>query len=50
MQKDRVVLVTGSTQGIGKATAMAFYNSGARVVFTGRSPEKLKNIEKEIED
>lgn len=50
MQKNRVVLVTGSTQGIGKATAMAFYDSGSRVVFTGRSSEKLKSIEKKIMD
>ena len=50
MFKDDVVLVTGSTQGIGKATALSFHNSGAKVVFTGRSSEKLLVIEKELKD
>ncbi len=50
MSKEKVVLVTGSTQGIGKATAMVFYAAGAKVVFTGRSSEKLKSIEKGIKD
>lgn len=35
------VLVTGSSQGIGKAIGLAFYNEGARVVFHGRDPKKL---------
>ena len=48
MFKEDVVLVTGSTQGIGKATSLSFYNSGARVVFTGRNAETLLDIEKEL--
>tara|TARA_B100000315_G_C14593809_1_gene597493 strand:+ start:3223 stop:4017 length:795 start_codon:yes stop_codon:yes gene_type:complete len=50
MYKDEVVLVTGSTQGIGKATSLSFYNAGAKVVFTGRRKEKLLSIEKELID
>jgi ketoreductase RED2 len=30
---DKVVLVTGSTSGIGEATALRFANAGDRVVF-----------------
>ena len=37
---DHVVLVTGSTSGIGEATALAFSERGAKVVFnSARSVE-----------
>ncbi len=42
----KVVLITGSTQGIGKATALEFYRQGAKVVFTGKSSAKLKSLQK----
>jgi NAD(P)-dependent dehydrogenase (short-subunit alcohol dehydrogenase family) len=34
--QDKVALVTGGTTGIGRATAIAFSNAGAKVVFSGR--------------
>jgi NAD(P)-dependent dehydrogenase (short-subunit alcohol dehydrogenase family) len=33
---NKIVLVTGGTSGIGKATARAFAEAGAKVVLTGR--------------
>jgi len=37
----RVVLVTGSRQGIGRGIAEAFLGAGCRVAFNGRNPESL---------
>lgn len=37
--KDRVVLVTGATANIGRATALAFAEEGARVVVSGRDAD-----------
>lgn len=38
--KDKVALVSGATDGIGKVTARALAEKGARVVIVGRNPEK----------
>ena len=40
--KNRVALVTGSSRGIGLATARALAQKGARVMLNGRSPEPLE--------
>ncbi|SEF44792.1 SDR family oxidoreductase [Algoriphagus boritolerans] len=39
--KDKVVIVTGATSGIGEACAVIFGKQGAKVVITGRNKEKL---------
>ena len=39
---DKVVLVTGATSGIGRAVALRFAESGARVVAAGRNAEALR--------
>jgi len=43
--KDKVVIITGATSGIGKACAEAFGREGAKVVITGRNAEKLKETQ-----
>ena len=41
--KDKVVLITGGTSGIGRACAVAFGQAGARVVITGRDEARLQD-------
>jgi len=41
---ERVVIVTGSSSGIGEATARAFARSGDRVVLTARRAERLEQL------
>jgi 3-oxoacyl-[acyl-carrier protein] reductase len=48
---DRVVVVTGGSSGIGRATALAFGREGARVAITYRANEQgAKDCAAEIED
>jgi 3-oxoacyl-[acyl-carrier protein] reductase len=46
--KDRVALVTGASQGIGRATALGLAGAGARVVAAARNAEKLAGVVAEI--
>lgn len=47
--KDRVALVTGASQGIGRATALALACAGARIVLAARNKEKLERLAEEID-
>src|ERR1700743_3711611 len=48
--KDKVVLVTGASAGIGKATAEAFAREGARLIVAARRREKLDAVESALRD
>ena len=48
LPRDRVVLVTGASSGIGRATAVAFARDGARVAVSARREDKLRDLAKEI--
>lgn len=41
--KDKVVVITGSTKGMGKATALLFAKEGAKLVINSRSEEKKED-------
>jgi len=46
--KDKVALVTGASQGIGRDTALALAEAGARVAVAARNEEKLRALVGEI--
>jgi len=47
--KDKVILVTGAGDGIGKAAAITFAKFGATVILLGRTVSKLEAVYDEIE-
>ncbi len=47
--KDKVVVVTGSSSGIGKATALKLAEAGAKVILVARGEEKLLETKAEID-
>jgi short-subunit dehydrogenase len=46
--RDKVVIVTGASSGIGEATAREFAKNGSRVVLAARSEERLSRIVADI--
>lgn len=47
---DKVVVVTGASSGIGKATAIKLAEAGAIVIMAARKPTKLEKAKQEIEE
>ena len=47
--KDKVAIVTGSTRGIGLATARAFAQEGMKVIVNGTKPDKVAEIVQELQ-
>ena len=43
--QDKVVIVTGASEGIGRATALAFAAAGANVVAAARNAQRLQELE-----
>ena len=47
---DKAALITGASGGFGQAAAKGLAKAGAKVMLTGRSDGKLKEVAKEIQD
>lgn len=48
--KNKWILITGATSGIGKASAEVFAESGANLILTGRREERLKKVQKNLRE
>ena len=46
--KNKIVLITGATKGIGRSTAIAMHQVGASVVAIGRSTKDLNSLKKRL--
>jgi short-subunit dehydrogenase len=46
--QDRVAIITGASSGIGRATALAFAENGARVVLSARNVAALRQVAQQI--
>src|SRR3989344_6332240 len=46
--KDKVILVTGASGGIGEAIAHEFARKGAKLILHARNESSIKELEKEI--
>jgi NADP-dependent 3-hydroxy acid dehydrogenase YdfG/Flp pilus assembly protein TadD len=47
---DKVVLITGATSGIGRATAAVFARNGFKLILTGRRDDRLDEIKNAFEE
>jgi short-subunit dehydrogenase len=43
--QDKIIIVTGATEGIGRATSELLYKGGAKVIMAARNESKLKELE-----
>ncbi len=48
--RDRNILITGASQGIGRATALQLGAAGGTVLLVARTPEKLEEVAREVRD
>lgn len=46
--KDKIIIITGASDGIGRAAATNLKSSGANIIITGRSKEKTKAVADEL--
>lgn len=48
--QDKVVIVTGASSGIGRATAKLFVENGSKVIAVGRNEKELNDLRDEIQE
>lgn len=48
--RNKVVIVTGASQGVGRAVALAFARQGAKLVLAARTADRLARVQEEVTD
>ncbi|XP_013384795.1 dehydrogenase/reductase SDR family protein 7-like [Lingula anatina] len=48
--RDKVVLITGASSGLGEACAHAFYKAGSRVILCARREAELKRVKQDLQN
>lgn len=48
--QNRIILVTGAGDGIGREAALTYARYGARLLLAGRTPDKLRQVQQQIAD
>jgi NADP-dependent 3-hydroxy acid dehydrogenase YdfG len=48
--RDKIIIVTGASSGIGEATALTLAKNGAKVVLSARREDRLNELKNKIED
>ena len=48
--KDKIAIITGSSRGIGKSTAIAMSKQGASIILNGRNNKRLMEVENQIKE
>ena len=46
--KNKIILITGATSGLGEAMAKSFAKQGAKIIGTGRRADRLKKLQKQL--
>lgn len=48
MLKDKIVFISGASNGIGKESAISFAKEGSNLIICSRTKEKLDNLKKTL--
>ena len=48
MYKNKIILITGASNGLGKNLAMAYAKNGGKIINLSRNPIKINNLNNDL--